>query len=352
MISRIVFTANALDHGFQLPEELMDRLEDTLLDHLKSHSRILFGSGEEVQTFLKWIKESNQLSPAARSKWQTLLSELKKLRRVGLIDPNANLENALTQDDLKASVGQSADIVILGATKAKELLVGNGDFSPAEKPPVLTTLFKADQTPQFKHFLELEKIGVLPYGEFRENFWKDILHPLLLTSKNVYLLDKYLFGQVRNRIDQSWRERKEPREQILWLLDKIDSSGATDVHLHLIGASEKDKYSSRSSLTETIEYMRRYQNFETNGAIRELSIYELEDIRKFPHDRHIRFDSGFAVMINSGFDRLKRSKIEDEHGMGWQFISSEARLEELRKSEKGVLNHSSIRSEHFLRLEW
>lgn len=352
MISRVVFTPSALDHGYVMPINVMEALENTLLDHLKSHSRILFGSGAEVQAFLIWLKSSSQLSPSTKQKWQSLLTELTKLGRVGLIDPNANLEEAHTKSDVKAVVGDSADVVVVGGPKALEILGDELEIHLDEEPPVVTTLFSADQTPQFQGLLELEKIGVHAYGESREVFWRDMLHPLLLTAKNVYLLDKYLFAQVIHRIDQPRLQRSKPSEHLLWLLDKIDASEIKGVHLHLIGAAEKDKYSISSRISEVVEYLRSQKKFNGDGAIREISIFEVNEVRKFPHDRHIRFDSGFAVLMNSGFDRLQTPSIEDEHGMGWQFISAPKRLGELRRSEKAMIDLENTLAANFLRLEW
>lgn len=352
MISRVVFTANSLDHGYVMPANMLELLENTLLEHLKSHSRILFGSGAEVQAFLAWLKTSTQISPTTKQKWQSLLAELQKLGRVGLIDPNTNLEEVHSKSEVKSLVGNSADVVVVGGPKAREILGEDLDVQLDEEPPVITTLFSADQTPQFKSFLELEKVGVHAFGESRELFWQQVLQPLLLTSKNIYLIDKYLFAQVLNRIDQSWLQRSKPSEQLLWLIGKIDSSAAKGVHLHLIGAAEKDKHTTTNRLSEVVEYLRNHLKFNSDGAIREISIFEATEVKKFPHDRHIRFDSGFAILMNSGFDRLQHPSIEDEHGMGWQFISAPKRLEDLRRSERTVLDLASTHSDSFLRLEW
>lgn len=352
MISRIVFTANSLDYGFVMPVNVMEALENTLLEHLKAHSKILFGSSAEALAFLSWLRSSSQLSPTTKKKWQCLLEELQKLGRVGLIDPNTNLEEVNNKHQVKTVIGDSADVVVVGGHKARELLGDNIEIQLDEDPPVVTTLFSADQTPQFQGFLELEKIGIHAFGESREEFWQKVLLPLLLISKNVYLLDKYLFSQVLQRIDQPWLQRAKPIEQLLWLLEKIDSSDTKDVHLHLVGAASKDKYSTVNRIAEIVKYLREQKKFTNEGALREISIYEATEVKKFPHDRHIRFDSGFAVLMNSGFDRLQTPTIEDEHGMGWQFITAPKRLEELRKSEKSVLERTNTQRENFMRLEW
>jgi hypothetical protein len=352
MITRVVFTSHSLDHGYVMPANVMEVLENTLLENLKSHSRILFGSGAEVHAFLAWLKTSTQISPATKQKWQSLLAELQKLGRVGLIDPSTNLEEVHSKGEVKFVVGKNADVVVVGGPKAREILGDDLDFLLDEEPPVITTLFNTDQTPQFKNFLELEKVGVHAFGESREVFWQQVLQPLLLTSKNVYLLDKYLFAQILHRIDHPRLQRSKPSEQLLWLLGKIDSTASKGVHIHLIGAAEKNKTSTTNRISEIVEYLRKHMKLSGEGAIREISIFEATEVRKFPHDRHIRFDSGFAVLMNSGFDRLQMPTIEDEHGMGWQFISAPKRLEGFRKSETAMMDLSTTLSQNFLRLEW
>ena len=58
-----------------------------------------------------------------------------------------------------------------------------------------------------------------------------------------------------------------------------------------------------------------------------------------PHDRHVRFNVGAAVIFPEGVDRLATPTIEDPDGLNWHYRQGSRAVEPVLAAEERVLNH-------------
>lgn len=134
-----------------------------------------------------------------------------------------------------------------------------------------------------------------------------VLEPLARTSRSAVVVDKYLFKKLLGR------GRKPDPEQVIWLLENLDSS----IHegtVTLIGQVGSGS-SSAIQIADTI--LQHWRRHPAHG-VHQLRVV-LAPGRSLPHDRHVRFGVGGVVILPAGFDRLSEPFIWDKDGMNWQY---------------------------------
>jgi hypothetical protein len=98
---------------------------------------------------------------------------------------------------------------------------------------------------------------------------------------------------------------------------------------------------SPSSPEDVADLVTRYWTPEPLGAIRQLGVVTAALSPRLPHDRHLRFNLGVAIMIQPGFDRLQRTTIEVKEGVAWTYEWKAAAIDRLFTSEQQMRMNST-----------
>lgn len=296
-------------------------IQEQLSSILDKHGVLVQPSTQERQRLLELLK-GDQLRPAEQKRWQLLLSQLNKSGRFTTATPSV-IENwsDLTDGQQASSLQQLAPILsLVSEPDFSRLFPEDTNVHMINETVEITTAASLSKSRQFERLESLREDGTFPAGTHREDVWDTLFKPLTQVSKQITIFDRYLYNRLWERADP----RGDTPEHLIWLLQHINEDIPSNGEVILIG--EAGKHPKRSSdlpadpqrildyLSESIR-----NQFDRIGAV-ELNVYSGRE--KMHHDRHIRFSTGHAFELPSGFDRFATLKLGDSVSFSYRYSSN------------------------------
>lgn len=315
---------------------------DQLLRALRAHGTLVFASADEARALAKVLNSEEGLPPGASKKWKGLFEEFlaRSPKRAEVLSPPASFSFAAAHqlDELRTVWAGKAEVAVLDDEQGDRLgipldegwlAVGDGQLEVAIGS-------SATHCQRLTRFQDMMDRGFAPVGSPREAFWEDVLHPLARVSRTATVVDRYLLKDLLGDA------RRVGSEHVLWLLQHLEASlranglvtliverlnteTAQDV-LHAID----DSWPRGRGRRTAIEVILVPKSVPGRGSVR------------FPHDRHIRFDVGAAVVVPAGFDRLRGPTIWDPDGMKWDYKWAAEPLAALRTAEQRCMQAAGV----------
>lgn len=316
MITRINISPSALRTVSSATGRVAKHAHKQLLDMVRNHGVIVLESSDAAKELVRFLKQHDDaLPPGVRKKWMDLAIDFLKTNRMTTAKPALSLSPTTAQGFNSLSNAWSREIdVALVDPQAAETLGVPEDEGQMVSPETGFEVVIADVATNSYHFDAIKHLvaqGSLGQGESRELFWKDVLEPLWSVSRNAVVLDRYLFSGF---LEKGWKD-----EHVQWLSRKLAHARGPVGKLTLIG---QDFRPSETKFQRACDNLLR---LATEGRLHSIDLVLVPPDnwkpRDYPHDRHIRFDSG-AIMPLAGFDRLSRPKISHSEGMNWKFLLS------------------------------
>lgn len=343
MIARLAISPQALiDLGAGLPARQAKANHDQLLRALRAHGTLVFASADEARALAKVLKGEEGLPPGASKKWTGLFEEFltRSPKRAEVLNPPASFSFGVAHqlDELRTAWAGRADVAILDDEQGDRvgipleegwLAVGDGQFEVA-------TGSSAAHCRRLTRFQDMMDRGFAPVGSSREIFWEDVLGPLARVSRTASVVDRYLFKDLLGNT------RRVDSEHVVWLLQHLEASLRGNGPVTLI--AERFTTETAQDVMQAIDASwprGRTRSFEIVVVLVPKGMTSRRNVR-FPHDRHIRFDVGAAVVVPAGFDRLRGSTIRDPDGMKWDYKWAAEPLAVLRSAEQRCVEGEAV----------
>ncbi|WP_406071151.1 hypothetical protein [Micromonospora sp. NBC_01638] len=333
MHAQVAIASNALDTS-SLPLDAALTIHRFFMDRLQAHGRLVFADESDTHDLLRAVTSGPGLPPQARILWREVLATFVKSRRVSVREPNTKpLAQVADLIELRRNWSGSIDVAVvntaacpvLGIPLATGLLA-----SPGQGPDVVTT-HAAATSPAIERLKDLSNQGTLTHNSPREIFRRDVFGPLAAGAQTAAILDRYYFSKL-------WRPDadKDAAGHVEWLLCALDAVMAPGAKVHIIAESGRN---GSVSATDTAKSVYAAWNPPITGHLSEVSLSLIKQTPqgRVPHDRHMRFSTGSAVLMPSGFDRLEKPTISDPNGMNWNYCWEPTKLDELRAAEQRTI---------------
>lgn len=320
--------------GFDAPA-----LQAQLMDLLRRHGLLRFTSKAEADQWLNSVK-SPQLSPAEQKKWQELILSMYHKGRVVAADPAwaEDPDSAQAPKDLQG-LTTGAPIVSVASTATYSRVFPEAETGITEAFPGLEVSVPGSisESKLYRQRADLLETGSFAPGIARDTVWLTLFAPFAAVSSEIVLFDKYLFSKLAER---PWDEH------VGWILKSLDKHARQGASVKLIGARGlPGQYGSESvpSDPDAAEQMLKDtlpDRFERLGSV-EILLAESVKATHMHHDRHVRFSSGAAFEIPSGFDRLAYPSVRE--GFGFTYRWTPESLRTLEERERTVLKGRGTR---------
>jgi hypothetical protein len=346
MLARLALAPEALDEAVPgIPVAAAKSLHTTLLEALNAHGSLVFASNAEALDFVNAVKAGQGLPPGAAQKWRETLIHLRKLGRINVLVPprDTGLSSVRVLADLRKGWGGHVEVAVVGnkASSCIGVPTDVGLLEDSEARLEVATMVTAPHSRTISQYRELARTAWMSAGESRDTFWNDVLEPVAAQSRAVTVLDGYLFHRLWRKAEQQPYSRRWDQEHVAWLLELLDRIMAPGSEVELVGGFDPRR---PASAEDTAALICAEWSPAAQGRLRSVTLVLAPKDRHFPHDRHIRFNTGVAVLINAGLDRLRERTIWDPNGMGWHYRWAPAGVEELRRAEQRTRTMASAQS--------
>lgn len=330
MSSDVVRETSRLEARFQAPA-----LQSEVHRLLVRHGILNFLSREEAVAVLDALSPE-VLEPKELKAWQELLVYLKSKNRLAAAQP-ALIEGAIEDvevGELSALDALAPLVSIVGADLYERLF-------PTEQRGVskvgsveMVATGAVSESEQVKDLRQLRDEGTFPKGTSRDKVFEKLFAPLARVAEEVSIFDRYLYADVG--LNSSYAEH------LSWILGRLDEVVRPGATVKLYGARgiegrleervPRDGQEAKWMLQDGLA-----TRFNRIGNLRAHLAPSLRDMH---HDRHIRFSSGSAVELPSGFDRLGTPALKEN--MGFTFRHAQANLNELAGREAQVARQQGV----------
>lgn len=343
MIARVTICPRSLvDLADGLSPKQGKRQHEQLLRVVRAHGTLVYGNTDAAALVALLKNHADMLPPGMAQRWRLLLADFVKDRwrfESMVPQPDVPLSEARDRIALTRNLSGRVDLAVLDDEQG--LAVGLDGDNDDDTDPELSYARWAVASNHFTRFQELVDRGTVSHGHPRSEFWADVLGPLARASRTAVVIDKYLFTGLDKR------PGRDP-EQVIWLLESLDSAMRRG-SITLIGQEGR----GASSAADVAETIRTRWRRHPNRGVRELRVV-LVPGRKWtpperaratvsmPHDRHVRFGVGGAVILPAGFDRLSSPLIWDKDGMNWQYKWQPDSVRSLRSAETRCLESDDV----------
>jgi len=332
MLAKLTMASDALGEQLQ-PLSLMKAIHLNLLEALIAHGELIFRNGEEATQFIRAAK-GGALPPDVAKRWDAALTTLHQRGRIKIMSPpdDRAISTGFALSELKDTWAGKIQVVVLGGETATKLGVptDEGILEDEDAHIEVATVYTAGHTKAISHLRGLAESAVFPF-ETRDDFWHEVLGPVAEVSRSVTITDKYLFTDLWRRAKYPRKWRDSPAEHVSWLLENFDSSMRSSSNVHLIS------YTGEVEIKKTIDVVLDAWRPSKHGRLSSVKLTLVTKDHDFPHDRHMRFDSGVAIAVSAGFDRLRQPRIWDKHGMAWTYMYRPSDLKRLHDRELAAL---------------
>lgn len=340
MIARLSVAADALeDLTGQHSVPTAKAQHETLARALEAHGLLVFANPDEERELLDAARRIGTNPPGVKARWLSVLAEMKKSKRMLYLTPPGTfgLTGVAAIEELRAGWGGKAQVAVLSTQQASALGVdADGLLVDAPSGLELAAAPIAAYCKTLGDIHELIQRGVVAHGASRDEFWKEVLQPIAVLSRQVVILDQYLFGDV------CWHHTKLPHstrwdpDMVIWALRKLDASMQRGAEVTLMGSTGGRGPRDAADAAEMINDLWNPPAAGRLGKVEIVAGLWKQGQERMPHDRHVRFSAGAAVKSLPGFGRLGRSAVQDLDGMGWQYHWKPMALAELRSAERRV----------------
>lgn len=313
----------------------------SVVETMRAHGILAFATAEEATELLRFVRQASLLSQAERGKWEELLITMQRQGRFEVLpNPDQRRLAEITVRDQLLPFGQPGQetVLVIGSNQFEALFPGNVDGFETEGMGVSVARGGAlSEVTSIGTKRALAIAGQHPKGYNREVLWTELFGAIAHRSKEIVVLDRYLFKEVANR-DSGYRRNHQP-EHLTWLLTKIAEVAKTGTHVRLIGGFG-DRSDVPTTAAEVLQVVLR-QSEGSLGKIAEIAVdlVNWADEIQLPHARHVRFGRlGFS--IEDGFDRLSSPNLWHEDGITWRYhwgddsingmVSRESRVRQAR----------------------
>lgn len=353
MRARLTIAPQALGFG-PLPLPAANLVHRTLLENIWIHARLVFSGDDHVKELIQTVKSDPTLPPDARKLWIETLIDLRQQGRITVrpADDATPLADVRTLEELRSAWGPYVDIAVIPDSSCAALGVpAEGVRSDPGLAPEIATCAAVTETTALRHVRALVQNPRALQASSREVFWHEVLEPLAIGARFAVVLDHYLFDPAWALARREHWTRGWHGEHVAWLLRHLDSVMAPGAEVRLIGERPARYAAANADETAQIVYDLWQPPSEGRLGVVEVVVTERDYVSRFPHDRHIRFNSGGAVTISAGFDRLRAESLWDANGMAWSYAWHPEALQALGSAEGRAVTHAASSQSVVIRRE-
>jgi hypothetical protein len=349
MLLRVGLPGDAFFEDPHLQQADFEAAHERVVELLARQGVLAFGDESDLRDFKQSLQNTSLLGASLKAAWNETLLTLAQYGRIEFLGQRLALLESLVEvrkilNPRKVAVITAGSEEIEGYVEEAKRLAGTGQVIK----PEISELVRLDQTSLARRYTRLvAEPEPLAVGSSREDFWDEILEPLVATTPGIVISDPYLLKQL-------WVDRRatEPNEQdhVSWLINKINKHGRPDTRITLLSgaATDHQNYSS-SDPDELLSILKRRLKIGRNVSQVKIAIYsgttrdvhnrEMKD-RDWTHSRHISLASGFLVQIPEGLDRLRSQKLRVE-AVEWQFRTFRTSSEITKKQQQRIATANS-----------
>ena len=334
MLARLAIDPEALADPIT-PVSLTKVLHNNLLETIAAHGYLVFANNEEAAAFVKAIRNHKSLPTGVADKWATFLPELHKQGRMSLITSPGGHPIAQVRELGELQQGWKGNLDVAVLCNANAAVIGiseeEGILDDPNSHVELATFGATPHTRTLTHFRELADNAVAPYNSQRDTFWTEVVGPVATASKRATVLDGYLLTNLWRKEAHRPRSHSWDVEHVAWMLHHLDSTMRAASEVELICAYESNKLHYKAE--ESADIIRNFWAPPAAGRLAKATLTLVERQKDFPHDRHIRFNTGVAITVPAGFDRLRSPRVWDKDGMAWAYKWRREAVSGLRERE-------------------
>lgn len=338
MRARVAVASDALNTG-HLALPTANLIHGTLLDLIDAHARLVFGGEGDIGDFLRALRTEGALPQDARTRWLNTLVRLRQQGRVSVLPETATpLASVAGLGELRQGWAEHADLAVISdAARAALGLPAEGVLSEPDTAPDVAVSATAGATPAMLRIRSLTDQPIAPHGSARESFWRDVLDPLATDARSAKLLDRFLFKAACDLSARKPSTRDWLGEHLVWLLRHLDKVMAPGAEVWLVGAWNSEYPTVDGDAAAQI--LQRLWKPPRDGRLRAVYAVLARPVggEMFPHNRHVRFNTGGAIGLPAGFDRLRAASIWDPDGMEWNYVWRPEHLDALHQAEDRAL---------------
>jgi hypothetical protein len=312
----------------ELSFERLRRYRD-LVELLDRHGALVLSDDSDRSFLQAAIVEVSRRSPDSGTALRELLKKLQARNRVVSIGAGATggidvVENGAQLQD---PWGDHTDIAVL-TRKAAELF-GLTDVAASVVEPTsnveVTTAERAAQARRFARLAALRDGKSFTAGSPRDEFWDEVLEPMLRLSRSVALVDRFLFGWLHRRRDDDPRADGWEPGALSWLLTKIDALPGEPRTVTLMAARRSSQHGGFPDTAAAVRALLEQVWTPANGGIGTIEILAPGYATTLPHPRQLHCDAGPIVHVDAGFEAFERPLLQKD--LVWNFYWTNDRLQ-------------------------
>lgn len=299
------------------------------IETIKAHGAFLFSSEADLVELAMFASKSTQLNANERKRFSDLLLFMKERKRL-ILDAGLRVgyEQVIDAAILK-SVPLGDDLVMVLGTEHFDRAFPDNEEGVATESGVSASL--ASTLTAVSSVMAKRTLAVTnkhPSGYSREAVWLELFAPIARHSRDVTIVDSYLFGEMAAR--KKGNRNAAQQEHVAWLLSKLASTAKLGTRVKLIGGYDELVPSDANEVMSMV----LSQWKDEPRSIVELKVV-MASRHDLPHGRHLRF-GGLAFGLDEGFDRLRRPALWDVDGLNWKYLWSDAAINDLRERETRI----------------
>ncbi|WP_146116629.1 MULTISPECIES: hypothetical protein [unclassified Arthrobacter] len=346
MITRLGICGSAVEEiSVQAGGPYANIIHKALAEFLAAHGHLVMGNSREMLELVRVANRSPLVDQRARQIWSILIQEMRKQRRIQVLEPGSDhtLSEISTAVQLANSwPDQEAPEIAMIPSAIIRLLF------PAEESGItdpgtgvlLTSPAEFLESEPVQRLKTLRHDSRLSFGETRISFWQRVLKPLVASSREINIYDRYLFSELMRRSQLPPSPTQAP-EALVWLLRQLDAEAPDGLVVRLFGGTAAPPQYGSAQHPDSAECAHRILVNSwvrsTHGAVARVEILAGDWKQRgvlMPHDRHIRFSESRAISIPAGLDRLKAPTVTETAGMAWRYHWTSSTVAPFVASEK------------------
>jgi len=313
---------------------------------LSAHGSIVFSNGLEVRAFNELLGSTTRLTVEEQKLWREFMIHMQRENRVGKFRPEAvlGLHQVVTMSDLNQQLStRSSDVIAVLPRELYQSLFPEDDVEIAGLTSNVTiaTPDSLPGTDLISKAVALVERGNFPEGTRREDIWEQVFFPLARRSRNITILDRYIFRRMEEA--QALRRPAQHPDHLQWLLQKIHSHALPGTVVRVL--TEMGTGRAAGTAEGAVQLLQNAWQPGT-GSIREIvcagTVWERGG--GMPHNRHIRFGPSTALSCVEGVDRLCRPSVYGSDGFTWVYKWNAEGVNPMITNENRVLNDASAQS--------
>ncbi len=346
MITRLGICAPAVEEiSLQAGAPYANIIHKAVAEFLAAHGHLVMSNSREMLDLVRVATKSPVIDQRARQIWSVLIQELRKQGRIQVLEPGSEH----TLDEITAAVQladswslqEAPELALIPSTVIRLLFPAAENRIIDPSTGVLLTspaeFLESEPVQRLKTLRDESRLG---FGETRSSFWQRVLKPLVASSREVNIYDRYLFSELMRRSQLPPSPTQAP-EALVWLLRQLDAEAPDGLVVRLFAGTAVPPQYGSAQHPDSVECAHRILVNSwvrlTHGAVGRVEILAGDWKQRgvlMPHDRHIRFSESRAISIPAGLDRLKAPTITETAGMAWRYHWTSSTVAPFVASEK------------------